>query len=521
MPAAAPETELDHLRRRVAELELTVSEFEVLLDSVPVLISYITPDQRFRRANRAYEHMFDIRKEDVIGQTVQELTGALHYGKARAFLERAFAGEQVSFESNVMHKDGTRHDIELTYSPDNIGGTVRGVSVFVRDVTTERRAQAAVREHEQDLLRAKERLRSSEERQRLAVEAGKVGLWSWDIASDRIEWSDMIYKLHGIRHGAFDGTVQAFAALIYPDDRPRVKEALDNALRGESAGDYHVEFRTQRKGVLRWLFTNGRVIFENGRPVQMFGAVLDITESKLAAEALRRSNKELRRANEDLNQFAYSASHDLKEPLRMVSLYTQLLKRRYADRLDEEALRFIDYSVDGARRMDRLVSDLLAYTQIINEDAAEPPVPVDTFLALRQVLSNLHSLIEESGAVITNGELPIVHWREVYMVQVLQQLICNAITYRHGSRDPEIHLWAARKDNVWQLAVRDNGMGVDPRYHKRIFGIFKRLHNNSRYPGTGIGLAICQKIVEHNSGRIWVESTPEQGSTFYFTCPVA
>ena len=240
MQAAAPETELVRLRRRVAELESKASELEVLLDSVPVLISYITPDQRFRLANRAYEQMFDVRKENVIGQTIQELTGDLHYSKAKAFIERALAGERVSFDSNVLHRDGTRHDIELTYSPEISDGSVRGIAVFVRDVTTERRAQAAVREREQDLLRAEENLRSSEERQRLAVEAGKVGLWSWDIASDRIEWSDMIYKLHGIEPGAFEGTVQAFAALIYPDDRQRVAEALESALRGEGAGDYHV-----------------------------------------------------------------------------------------------------------------------------------------------------------------------------------------------------------------------------------------------------------------------------------------
>jgi chemotaxis family two-component system sensor kinase Cph1 len=521
MQAAAPETELDRLRRRVAELESKVSELEVLLDSVPVLISYITPDQRFRRVNRAYEQMFDVRKESVIGKTVQELTGELHYRRAKSFIERALAGEQVSFDSNVRHKDGTQHDIEVTYSPEICDGSVRGIAVFVRDVTAERRAQAAVHDREQDLLRAEKDLRRSEERHRVAVEAGKVGLWSWDIASDRIEWSDMIYNLHGIRPGAFDGTVQAFAALVYADDRQRVAEALESALRGDGAGDYHVEFRTLRDGVLRWLFTNGRVLFDKGRPVQMFGAVIDITESKLAAEALRRSNKELRRANEDLNQFAYSASHDLKEPLRMVSLYTQLLKRRYADRLDEEAMRFIDYSVDGAQRMDRLVSDLLAYTQIINADSAEPPVPVDTSFALKQVLSNLHAPIEESRAVITTGELPVVHWREVHVVQVLQRLICNAINYRHHSRPPEIHVSAARKDKVWELSVRDNGIGVDARYHERIFGIFKRLHNNTRYQGTGIGLAICQKVVERNGGRIWLESDPGHGSTFYFTCPIA
>jgi PAS domain S-box-containing protein len=521
MQAAAPETEIDRLRKRVAELEFQISELEASLDNVPIPISYVSSKLSYRRINRAYENMFGINRENVIGRTIDELMGPFHHRAAKAFLERALTGERVSFDCDILHKDGTVHNLEITYAPDVNSGSIRGIIIFVRVITTERRAQAAVHDREQDLMRAQENLRRSEERQRLAVEAGKVGLWRWDILSDRIEWSDMIYRIHGVKPGAFDGTVQAFESLVYPDDKQRVAEALEDALGGKAGGDYHVEFRTiTGDGVLRWIFSNGRVMFENGRPVQMFGATIDITESKLAAEALRRANEELRRVNEDLNQFAYSASHDLKEPLRMVSLYTQLLKRKYVDNLDEDAVRFIDYSVEGVRRMDRLVRDLLAYTQIINADSAEPPVSVDVRSALHQVLSNLHAPIQESEAIITNDEMPVIQWREAHVIQVLQNLIGNAINYRHDSRPLEIHISATRRGKVWEMSVRDNGIGVDPKYHERIFGIFKRLQNNTdRYQGTGIGLAICQKLVERNGGRIWLDSTPDNGSTFFFSCP--
>ena len=205
----------------------------------------------------------------------------------------------------------------------------------------------------------------------------------------------------------------------------------------------------------------------------------------------------------------------------MVALYTQFLKRRYADRLDQEALEYIDFAVDGARRMDRLVHDLLEYTQAVHMDDDSPICPVDVQLIFDQAVANLHASIEESGAIITQGALPVIVWRETHAMQVMQNLIGNALKYRRNGQAPIIHVSAESSGKVWQFAVRDNGIGVDAQYHERIFGIFKRLHGNDKYEGTGIGLAICQKVIERNGGKIWIESALNHGSTFYFTCPIA
>ncbi|HYO80991.1 MAG TPA: PAS domain S-box protein, partial [Bryobacteraceae bacterium] len=243
-------------------------------------------------------------------------------------------------------------------------------------------------------------------------------------------------------------------------------------------------------------------------------------ETKRASEALRRSNDELRRLNDDLNQFAYSASHDLREPLRMVAIYTQLLQRRLSSHLDEESGRYIDRILKGASRLESLIRDLLAYTR-----AAEAPEQqggrASTSVAVEESLANLATAVDEAGAVvIVNPDLPIVAMSQVHLTQVLQNLIGNALKYRTETT-PEIRVGSVRTDEGWEIFVVDNGIGIAADFQKQIFGIFRRLHNADEYSGTGIGLAICQRILERYGCRIWVESEPGRGSTFRFTAPSA
>jgi PAS domain S-box-containing protein len=236
-------------------------------------------------------------------------------------------------------------------------------------------------------------------------------------------------------------------------------------------------------------------------------------------DSLRRSNEDLRRANEDLNQFAYSASHDLQEPLRMISIYTQLLERRCGDVLDSEALDFMKYTLDGARRMEMLIRDLLAYTHAVNIRGV-PDRPVDSGEALRKAIANLQAVVTGTGATIHAGDLPAVRAYDVHLTQLFQNLIGNALKYR--SPAPPLIEICARPDsdsNRWLFQVRDNGVGIAPRFHEQVFGLFKRLYTSQEYPGTGIGLAICQKLVERYGGRIWVESEEGRGATFFFTMP--
>lgn len=235
-----------------------------------------------------------------------------------------------------------------------------------------------------------------------------------------------------------------------------------------------------------------------------------------AEEQLRQAGANLERSNTDLQQFAYVASHDLTEPLRMVISYLQLLSQRHSASLEPQAKEFITFAVDGAMRMQGLIQDLLAYSRV--EMRGRSPEPTDTQQVLHSALANLKVAIEETGAIITTAPLPQVQADRVQLTQVFQNLIANALKF-HGSAPPRVEIGAEKRDGYWLLSVRDNGIGIDPKNAERIFVIFQRLHTRQEYPGTGIGLAICKKIIERHGGRIWVESTPGQGATFYFTLP--
>lgn len=293
----------------------------------------------------------------------------------------------------------------------------------------------------------------------------------------------------------------------------RSGERLGDLIFGHRDAD---KFTDRHEQIARGIAAQAAIAMDNAR---LFDQVhRERQRAEAAQQALIESNRALRRANEDLNQFAYSASHDLQEPLRMVSIYSQLLKRRYAGRLDAQADEFIGYTVRGAQRMEMLVRDLLAYTRAADVGEEEGGL-VDCNTILERTLANLQAAIADAEAVVTTTALPVVRAHEVHLMQLFQNLISNAIKYR-SERTPRIDVSAVRQEDEWVFSVRDNGIGIDPRYGRQIFGIFKRLHGAGRYPGTGIGLAICQKIVERYGGRIWVESEVGSGSTFYFTLPV-
>jgi PAS domain S-box-containing protein len=258
---------------------------------------------------------------------------------------------------------------------------------------------------------------------------------------------------------------------------------------------------------------------EAGQIIGTFGVSRDITEQKRAQEELRRNAEELERSNNELQQFAYVASHDLQEPLRMVGSYTQLLARRYKGKLGQEADEFIAYAVDGANRMQTLINDLLAYSRVGTQGRPFGPTLCDAVVS--QAVNNLRFAVEDSEAAITRDPLPTVLADQGQLVQVFQNLIGNALKFRKRGVRPLIHVGANRVNGEWVLSVKDNGIGIEPQYFDRIFVIFQRLHGKGAYPGTGIGLAICKKIVERHGGRIWVESEPDNGTKFLFTIPEA
>jgi PAS domain S-box-containing protein len=297
--------------------------------------------------------------------------------------------------------------------------------------------------------------------------------------------------------------------VVHPDD----VEANIHAWRQstETGEPFTVQRRLRRAdGVYRWHLSRAHAMRDSKGEISMWiGSSTDIQEQKEKEE-------ELRRANDDLQQFAYSASHDLQEPIRNVAIYSQLVAERYPDRLDDDGLMFLGFIKEGGRRLARLVDDLLAYTRagIVEEDVS----PVDSATVLSQTLAGLAETVRENDAKITFDPLPEVYMGQTHLQQIFQNLIVNALKYRKES-PPQIHISALNIGGDWRFSVQDNGIGIDPQYKEKIFGLFKRLHRDQKYSGTGIGLAICQRIVARYGGRIWVESGSGQGATFFFTVP--
>ena len=270
-------------------------------------------------------------------------------------------------------------------------------------------------------------------------------------------------------------------------------------------------------GSIRWQEWSRCPIFdEQGRLVEFQSVGRDITERKQAEDKLRKAMEELERSNTDLAQFAYVASHDLQDPLRSITGYLRLLEQHHGDRLGPDADRFITRAVAGADRMRRLIHDLLLYSRV--DTRGKPLEPTACERILSEALRNLKAAVEENHALVTHDPLPTVVADRTQLTQLFQNLLSNAVKFR-GDAAPTIHVRAEGKEDEWLFSVRDNGIGIEPRLSDHIFGVFEHLHTRAEYPGTGIGLAICRKIVERHGGRIWVESEPGNGATFYFTMP--
>ncbi len=294
-------------------------------------------------------------------------------------------------------------------------------------------------------------------------------------------------------------------------------EAHARRRRGEAVPPQYETALTSKDGAARPVEFGARLISYEGKPAASV-VIRDITERKSAEAKLQQTMQDLARSNAELEQFAYVASHDLQEPLRMVTSFVQLLARRLEGKLDADSSEYIAYVVDGASRMQMLINDLLAFSRVGTR--GNPFEVTECEAALHSAVTNLQLTIEDNDVVITHDPLPTVMADGMQLVQLFQNLISNAIKF-HGEERPRIHISAKQEENEWVLSVRDNGIGIDPEYHERIFLIFQRLHGRGEYAGTGIGLAICKRIAERHGGRIWVQSELGKGSTFYFTIPVA
>ena len=495
---------MDALREREATLQA------VCTSAVDALVM-IDGEGRTLLWNPAAERMFGYTAAEMLGQPVHDLV-------APADLRQRFLANFPDFqktgqgaaigkvvEMTARRKDGSEFPIDLSVSAVQKGQEWHAVAV-IRDITERKRAE--------DELRTKEGLLS--ESQHIA----QLGSWDWTVqaGTSAMVWTPETYRLFGVSPDTFVLSSETFQALIHPDDRAAMQAWMRACLAGLGPPD--LEFRVcLQDGSVRYINGRGHIVQQDAekKSIRMVGVAQDITKRKLAEAALLQRTEELARSNTELVQFAYVASHDLQEPLRMVSSYVQLLARRYAGKLDADADVFIGFAVDGAKRMQHMINDLLAFSRVTTKGHGFEPVEADA--ALKLALVNLKMAIEESQASVTFDPLPVVNADSAQLTQLFQNLIGNAIKFRR-KEPPQVHVSVEKRAREWEFSVRDNGIGIEPQHLERIFVIFQRLNTAAEFPGTGIGLAICKKIVERHGGNLWVSSQPGAGSTFHFTIPI-
>ena len=442
--------------------------------------------------------MYGFTKEEALGRTSHQLLNTEYpvpIADIEAQVQKTGAWEG---ETTQTTKSGTRLKVESRWTLTRTErGSPEGFLEVNRDITS--------RKHAEDSLR------DSEMRFRAVAESAVEGIVSIE-ASGRIRyWNPGAERVFGLSASEAVGLPvsqvmpdEAIGRYMSPDADRGIGTRFETRGRRRDGSEVPLEI-----SLSSWVTTQG---------VRSYTVIVrDITARKLAEEALEAKNDELARSNQELEQFAYVASHDLQEPLRMVSNYTQLLGRRYRDKLDGDAQEFIDFAVDGAKRMQELIHDLLQYARVGTRRKEFKPVPAARIVA--DALANLTSAIEDAHAELVVDPLPTLNCDATQMAQVFQNLVGNAVKFRRPGQRPVVRISATRADRAWTFTVQDNGIGIDRKYFDRIFQMFQRLHPRTEYPGTGIGLSLCKKIVERHGGRMRVESEPGRGTTFSFTVP--
>lgn len=452
-------------------------------------------DYRFLSANPSFEKQTGLKVNEIIGKRVREVLPQTENYWIEEYGEVAMTGKSRDIEnfSSALN----RYYRVSAFSP-----RPGQFATLFEDITVRRLAENALRE--------------SREKLEIALESGHIGTWERNLKNNEVICDERMEKIFGLKPGTFNRTYSAFEDLIDEEDLPHFRKAIARLLEKGALSD--TVFRTRSgSGASKFVSTKAVVIKDNmGTPVSINGVCFDVTEMKKGTEkAILKLNDELLRSNKELESFAYVASHDLQEPLRMVSSFTQMLEQRYGDKLDQDAHDYIKYSVDGAKRMYELINGLLAYSRVQTKGKAFVEVNMEE--VLEKVKRNLSLRITEKNARITNNVLPKIVADESQMIQLVQNLLENSIKFSPGS--PKIHFSSVTNPDNYLFSVKDEGMGIDPQYFERIFKIFQRLFPKEDFEGTGIGLAICRRIVERHDGKIWVESEPGIGTTFLFTIP--
>lgn len=481
----------------IKKAELDRKELHDAMTNTVEGISQINPAGEYIYVNEAYARACGYLPQELLGKdwtmTVDE---SEHEAMVSAYQFMLDTGK-VSKETVGIRKDGSRFFKRVTMISRYDGrGEFTGHHCFMNDITESKAIAQSLAE--------------SQERYELAVKGSSVGLWDWNVKTGDLFWSDRFKQIVGISDKDFLPQYEEFSKRLHPEDKEKTESALFGHV--ESGTPYDIEYRLRRNDDRYvWVHARGQAVWdEEGNATRMAGSVDDISASKAAQKEILRSNLELER-------FAYVASHDLQEPLRMVSNFTQLLEKYYGDKLDARGLEYIAYAKNGASRMQHLVRDLLAYARIGNE--AESYEHIDLNSLTSTIQENLLSAISQTGAIIRWKELPTIFAAPPSIRSVFQNLIGNAIKYRKSDVAPEVDIDVESLSDRWVFSIKDNGIGMKQKYSEKIFEPFKRLHRKEEYSGTGMGLSICRKTIEGLGGKLWVVSELGVGSTFYFSLP--
>ena len=450
--------------------------------------------------NEAAERLYGWTADEVIGKSVAILIPPERQGEELEIVRRILAGDRIEhYETERVAKDGTRLAVSLTASPiHGANGEITGVSTQARDITETRRALRAAAQQ---------------------FEGAPIGIAVISVLPDSF---GQLLQVNSEMTRLLGYTSDELAALApgditHPDDAARERILIEELASGKRTS-YAIEKRNRhRDGHWIWIGVTMSLLEGEDPPRAALAHVLDITERKKAEAALARARENLERSNAELDQFAYVASHDLKEPLILLSAYARMLDEKYGEEIDEEGRTFLGHVRHEATRMKTMIDDLLDYSRV--ETRAEAAATVDLRESLETALRTLAPRIEESGGrVDVQGPLPTVEGSPAQFERLFRNLIGNALKFR-GAEPPVVTVSAEHGDGEWIVCVGDNGIGIDPGKDERIFEVFHRLHSQDEYGGTGMGLAICKRIVERHGGRIWVEPAVGGGSAFNFTVP--
>jgi PAS domain S-box-containing protein len=494
------------------QVEVELQQITAALSHAIEGISRLDAQGRYQIVNQAYARMVGYQPEEMIGMLWYPTVHPEDLDRLIAAYQEMLSSGKVEVAARGVRRDGSIFFKQLTMvAIYDAQQQLAGHYCFMKDVS-ERAQLEAAREA------AVEELRQSEQKFRAIFDSmfQFIGLLTPEGIVVEINQT----ALDVIAADRADVIGQPFWLTPWWTDSPVAQQAqLREGIKRAAAGEI-IRFESEH------LWAKDQKVFvdfslkpfldESGKVIMLIPEGRDITELKLAEAELKSQQQDLTRSNSELQQFAYVASHDLQEPLRMITSYLELLKRRYVGQLDPKADQFIDFAVDGALRLQTLINDLLTYSRV--GTTGKPLEKVDCDEVVQNSLRNLQVAITESQAIITHDPLPIVSGDPVQLTQLFQNLMSNAIKFRQ-QEIPQLHIGCELQNDQWLFSVRDNGIGIEPQYMERIFLIFQRLHSRAEYAGTGIGLAVCKRIIERHGGQLWVESTFGQGSTFYFTFP--